>query len=131
MRHLKSKLEQFHCCELKGGNLRDEVETMMGVEVEFDAKSLACGIPRGTSYKAGTWKQFKTLLWRSWIASIREPAALCVRLILIAVSKIIKLIIFHTELDFSGFPSYYSTILGLSSSPQLHWAPFSWGRPSL
>ena len=58
----------------------------MEAEVEIDARTLACGIPRGTEYKAGRWKQFKTLLWRGWVASTRSPTALLVRLIQIAVS---------------------------------------------
>ena len=72
--------------ESKGAHLRNEVGQLMEAEVEIDARTLACGIPRGTEYKAGRWKQFKTLLWRSWISSIREAAALWVRLIQIAVS---------------------------------------------
>ena len=66
--------------------MHDEVGKLMELEVEMDASTLVCGMPRGTPYKAGRWKQFKTLLWRAWIASIREPAALWVRLIQIAVS---------------------------------------------
>ena len=64
----------------------------MELDVEIDARTLACGIPRGTQYKAGVWIQFRTLLCRGWTSSIREPAALWVRLIQIAVSagKIIK-----------------------------------------
>ena len=68
--------------------MRDEVGKQMEVEVEIDARTLACGIPRGTQYKAGTLKQFKTLLWRGWTSSIREPAALWARVIQIAVSTI-------------------------------------------
>ena len=70
--------------------MSDEVGKCMEVEVEIDARALACGIPtipRGTRYKAGMWIQFRTLLWRGWTSSIREPAALWVRLIQIAVSK--------------------------------------------
>ena len=58
----------------------------MEVEVDIDARILVWGIPGGTQFKAGMWKQFRTLLWREWTSSIREPATLWVRLIQIAVS---------------------------------------------
>ena len=96
--------------ESKGGHLRNEVGQLMEAEVEIDARTLACGIPRGTQYKAGRWKQFKTLLWRSWISSIREAAALWVRLIQIAVSinKMTFHIINRNEVlrIFSSLPLY-------------------------
>ena len=63
--------------------MQNEVGKLMEVEVEMD---VTCGITNWTLYKAGMWKQFKTLLWRGWTSSIREPAALWVRLIQIAVS---------------------------------------------
>ena len=63
--------------------MQNEVEKLMEVEVEMD---VTCRITNWTLYKAGTWKQFKTLLWRGWVASTRAPTALLVRLIQTAVS---------------------------------------------
>ena len=65
--------------------MQDEVRRVMETEAEMRPSTLVCGIPAGSPYKASTWKQFKTLLWRSWTASIREPSSLWVRVIQMAV----------------------------------------------
>lgn len=79
-----------------------EAETVNG-EFEHSLKEELYSNNTKSPYKASWCEQFRAVLWRSWIAVIKEPILIKVRLLqTILVSLLIGVIYFHQRLDQDG-----------------------------
>ncbi|KAL7640654.1 UNVERIFIED_CONTAM: hypothetical protein RMT77_008929 [Armadillidium vulgare] len=68
-------------------------------------------------YKASWWKQFRTLLWRSWLEISREPMIIRVRFFqVVAIAILLGIIYFHQRLDQAGVTNINGALFLLLSN---------------